>query len=298
MDAGVFFKYKSNIMKQGQSGIPSYNLYGEIGDLPDVAHCEAISTRSALHNWRIKPHRHARLHQFFYVSAGGGQYFVDGQKYDLAPPQILNIPPRTVHGFEYEAGTSGWVVTVPVEVLNQHIANDLAPLLNSVCQIAPDDDLPGLFDVLAREHSERRFARAHILQSLTMLIVGHIVRALSETEEDSQTRAGSPLFFAFETLLEQHLFDHWTLGQYAQKLGATPTHLSRLARQYAGISASKVIEGRLMQEARRDLAYTSLTISEIAYRIGFGDPAYFARVFARATGVTPSAFRSRLEQGK
>jgi AraC family transcriptional regulator, transcriptional activator of pobA len=37
-----------------------------------------------------------------------------------------------------------------------------------------------------------------------------------------------------------------------------------------------------------------MQVAEIAYMLGYADPAYFARVFARATGESPSAFRARM----
>ena len=58
-----------------------------------------------------------------------------------------------------------------------------------------------------------------------------------------------------------------------------------------GRSAARVIQDRLMIEARRDLVYTSMSISRISFRLGFADPAYFSRYFLRETGKTPRAFR-------
>ena len=46
-------------------------------------------------------------------------------------------------------------------------------------------------------------------------------------------------------------------------------------------------------EARRDLVYTSMSISRISFRLGFADPAYFSRFFARRAGVSPSDYRAK-----
>lgn len=278
---------------QGQ--IPNYNLYGEMGDLPDVIHCEAISTRSILHDWNIVPHRHNRLYQFFLVQSGGGEYYVDGLKNTLKPPQILNIPPRVVHGFTFISGTQGWVITIPLEVLDQCIGDKLRPHLDTPFDTTPNSGLTALFDDIAREHSDRRFGRAHILQSQIALIAGQLVRLNAEKGQSKNFETGSPLIRKFELLLEQHFCDHWTVEEYGDALAVSPAHLTRIANRHIGMPVSKIIEGRLIQEARRNLAYTSLTVSQIAYRIGFKDPAYFTRVFTRATGTTPSAFRNRLD---
>jgi AraC family transcriptional activator of pobA len=47
----------------------------------------------------------------------------------------------------------------------------------------------------------------------------------------------------------------------------------------------------VMIEARRDLVYTALPISQIAFQLGFSDPAYFSRFFATHAGTSPKTYR-------
>ncbi len=58
------------------------------------------------------------------------------------------------------------------------------------------------------------------------------------------------------------------------------------------------VTNRLIREARRNLVYTNLPVSTIAYTLGFEDPAYFSRVYAAATGLSPRAFRAQLHGDK
>jgi AraC family transcriptional regulator, transcriptional activator of pobA len=81
---------------------------------------------------------------------------------------------------------------------------------------------------------------------------------------------------------------------YASALGMSPTHLSRIARAATGEPASSLIDARVIREARRNLAYTTLGVATIAYALGFADPAHFSRVFSRATGLSPRAFRQQV----
>ena len=85
------------------------------------------------------------------------------------------------------------------------------------------------------------------------------------------------------------------MKDYARELGVAAGHLSRTMRLATGAPASHTIEARLVREARRLLAFTALPVSQVAYELGFADPAYFTRVFSRATDVSPRLFRERLD---
>ena len=97
----------------------------------------------------------------------------------------------------------------------------------------------------------------------------------------------------FEALVEAHFADHWKVADYARALAVTPTHLTRVVRASTGGPASKVVEMRLIHEARRHLVYTQASVTAVAYGLGFADPAHFTRVFSRVVGVAPREFRAR-----
>jgi AraC-like DNA-binding protein len=49
---------------------------------------------------------------------------------------------------------------------------------------------------------------------------------------------------------------------------------------------------RMLVEAERQLRYTAMSVSQVAYYLGFEDPAYFSRFFRRRTGLPPKSFRA------
>ncbi|MBL0929291.1 MAG: helix-turn-helix domain-containing protein, partial [Alphaproteobacteria bacterium] len=81
------------------------------------------------------------------------------------------------------------------------------------------------------------------------------------------------------------------LTDFPRALGVSTTHLTRTCRQIVGRSATQIMQERLMIEARRDLVYTALSISQIAFQLGFSDPAYFSRFFATHAGTSPKTYR-------
>ncbi|SPF79577.1 helix-turn-helix domain-containing protein [Pseudoprimorskyibacter insulae] len=273
--------------------IQTYNLFGEVGDLPDVVHCETIEARSRLHDWEFAPHRHARLHQVLLLQCGSGRMTMDGEPLDLGENSVVNVPMGCVHGFNFTPGTTGHVVTLPVEILDVvlHPAEGLRQVLARPAVVSARPNVVNTIEQISINFARRDFARAQVLRSLTGLLLGQIARDLAG--DQSPAEQGQDLLARFQSLLEKHYRDHWTVADYAKALAKTPTHLSRLTRTATGQPATALIEERLIREARRNLVYTNLPVSTIAYELGFKDPAYFSRVFTRATGMPPSAFRSK-----
>lgn len=54
-----------------------------------------------------------------------------------------------------------------------------------------------------------------------------------------------------------------------------------------------LLHQRLLVEAERQLRYTSMPIAQVAYHLGFEDPAYFSRFFSRRMRISPRGFRER-----
>lgn len=276
--------------------IRSYGLFGESAHLPDVMHCETIAARSALHGWELAPHRHARLHQVLLLQSGGGAAHLEGRAVALTPMSLVNVPPGDVHAFVFEPGTQGWVATLPDELIDQALApaaEERRALARSGVRPA-DEPACRLMAQIFGEFESRSAARALVLRGLCAALLGLAARALTEGEAAGGDLAGSHLLQRFESLLESHFLEHWSVADYARALAVSPTHLSRVARSIHGTPASRLIDARVMREARRNLAYTNLPVATIAYTLGFADPAHFSRAFTRAEGLSPRAFRERL----
>ena len=300
MERSVFVLYNSNMRNTPPStpAIRVYNLFGESGDLPDVVHCETIASRSVLHNWTFAAHRHARLHQVLMIERGGGDATLDGRVHALKPMQIVNVPVGHVHGFRFVPATQGWVLTIAAEIMDESLlaSEGLRGVLSQSAVVRGTPQIRASMKQIFAEYAARNFGRAHVLRALSTAIIGLVARQLADQTHGSSTTE-SDLFRRFEALLEQHHLQRWNVADYAKAMSVTPTHLNRVTRAATGDTASHLILNRLIREARRNLVYTNLPVSTIAYALGFDDPAYFSRVYTAATGLSPRAFRAQLHSG-
>lgn len=94
-------------------------------------------------------------------------------------------------------------------------------------------------------------------------------------------------------LIMDHLDDDsYSIPLLSRDLQINRVHLHRKIKALTGKTAAHFIRQIRLQEGRRLLLNTDLHISEIAYNIGFKDPAYFTRVFTELYGESPSAMRN------
>jgi two-component system response regulator YesN len=92
--------------------------------------------------------------------------------------------------------------------------------------------------------------------------------------------------------LEVNLGQRFVLERLASYCLVHPAHLSRQFKKETGHTLTDFLNGLRIREAKEQLRLDRSSIEEIASRLGFEDPAYFARVFKKQVGMTPSQYRN------
>jgi AraC-like DNA-binding protein len=135
---------------------------------------------------------------------------------------------------------------------------------------------------------------------LSEAIMRHLLMALLLRIDlaalNDRTRAHAPpiqqeTFVRFRRELEKAYRKTRAVQNYAQILGCAPRTLNRATLSMAGIPVKQFIDERVALEAKRLLAHTALTVSEISSRLGFTEPTNFVKFFRRSTGLLPGEFR-------
>jgi AraC-like DNA-binding protein len=116
-------------------------------------------------------------------------------------------------------------------------------------------------------------------------------QALRAAADTPRPDAARRLVARYAALLERDFRSGLGVGDFAEALGVTATHLTRCCRQACGRPASDILHDRVIFEARRMLAETDMPVKDIAQALGFASPAYFTRAFHHRTGKAPTAFR-------
>lgn len=289
--------------------IPRYWLYGEPPAMPELrfVHIETIPERMRLYNWEVRPHRHDGLSHALLVTDGGGRLTADGVEVAFRAPALIVVPAQVVHGFRFDPGTDGHVLTMSEGFLAGVLAAapeaELreAPALPMAWDLDAGSDeavsLDRCFAEIRREFRAHHVGRASAISAQVMLLLVATARLAADQRRDEAGRNGqgvSPdlrLLARLRPMIDERFSRHWPVERYAAALGVTPGRLNAACRRVTGLSTLQLVHARLMLEARRSLIYTSHGMAEIGYALGFEDPAYFSRFFTKREGRSPQAFR-------
>jgi len=289
---------------QVNSGIPDFGLYGEssASQDPGFVHIEDIAARSREIGWLIKPHRHDSMLQVLCIFDGGLDMQLDDENHTLSGGCAITIPPGVVHGFRFMPDTKGAVLSLAAPLFNDESyrrSRSYFEALTGSPQIIEFQTNSVLFEQLRHylnlivgEFQQAESGHKLMLEWQVRMVLMTLRRQFDDTQFQALARGpGNNMLKGFRSLVENKYREQWSVQQYADALHTSVSSLNRICNGSVGTTAKKIIQNRVQLEAKRKLIYTQYPLDQIAYTLGFKDPAYFSRYFKKLEGLAPSAYR-------
>ncbi|WP_420404370.1 helix-turn-helix domain-containing protein [Nisaea sp.] len=291
--------------------VPSFTLYADNRSNvpPQFVHIETISVRSRVNNWIIRPHRHPELFQILLLTRGGADMRLEGGSAQLEAPALTAIVPNAVHGYAFQTDAEGFVLSVSDAYLRDLLraagdqdATDAAAA-SSIIPLAGWGEvavkIQAACERIAAESRRQRTGSQARIGSDLMLVFGLLAELGPDGRGTAPTDRGADalLFDRFRLLVEEHFRDQLPITAYATALATSERTLRRAVKARSGQTPLEILRQRILLEAQRDLLYSAMSVSEIAYGLGFEDQSYFSRFFANAAGQSPSRFRATHKSG-
>jgi AraC family transcriptional regulator, transcriptional activator of pobA len=267
--------------------------------MDDAEHGESIFARRirppSRDRTRRSPIRHSFAALAFYVD--GVAHIEQRGMWMLEPGDILVVPAGESHRSVDARRTDMWGVGIYVPCLAaersaalldpfERVREGASPVIRIPSARHPF--LESLFSELSTISATRRSADA-VHESLLTLIVSEVTQAAAwSTDAASQTSIVSRSLH----LIERHCLAPLTLKKIAAAVGRTPSYVTTALTRATGRSAiAWIIAGR-MAEARRRLLHSNERVDLISEQVGYADVTHFIRLFRRAHGATPAAWRA------
>jgi len=241
-----------------------------------------------------RPHRHS-FQELVILTEGGGEHQIDGQTLSVEAPLAILVAQGKQHQLVPRAGTRGWIINFGTDslpasghwIFSQFFAASNLPLERKGHPAIRSAEI--LHEVLREQPPGAGEASTHLLLALLGLLQAELQRTV--LRRASANCGDFRLFTQFLEHLEQHFRTEKGTGFYAKLLGVPPKVLLRLTHTFLGMTLKQLIEERCIGEARRQLYFSDEPIKVIALDLGYQDQSYFTKVFRKATGQSPAAFR-------
>lgn len=282
------------------ASVPSFYLYGEPqrSVAEGFVHVESLDDRSRPSEWTIRPHIHRDLNHIILIAEGGGAMQAEAMRVSFEAPCLLLIPTGVVHGFTWYRESRGYVTTIADTYLRDLVARDpdLTPLFTHAHAVTlPQEEGPDAEAIIARMAKELGWSgpgqRSAVESTLLLLMVLAVRHATLARSTQPGTARQAALVARLRERIEQRFRQREAIPVYAKALGTSLTALRQACARVANCSPAQMLDDRALLEARRLLLYSQLSVTEIAYAVGFEDSAYFSRFFTRHIGRSPRAYR-------
>ncbi|NGM63939.1 AraC family transcriptional regulator [Sphingobacterium sp. SGR-19] len=236
------------------------------------------------------PHKHNGYLELVFLSSTTGRHYIDGRETIIKTPCLLVIKKDNVHHWELTNPVKGLVLLVKNQFVDQSLDFEINRLVDRISQFDTiyfnqATTIENLLELLAVE--ENRACQEGLFKAI-------LAKVLEYTTDSRRSRSVQhDIYIRFCALLNEdpRVVNH--VAYYASKLHTSPQNLNAACKRNINLTASEVLAGCIIKEAKRLLLYTTNSISEVAYKLGFSDKSNFSKYFKRYTGITPTDFRKQ-----
>ena len=219
-------------------------------------------------------------------------YFIDFNEYTLEDGQIVLVFPGQIDRPDTE-GKKGFLFTIRNDVffnINQRINSDFLNGYFSNVFVVPDKETKDILDklmllILPEYSSQKR----EMLLEAYMQVFLYYVSSLFENSNIGQRN--DTVVAEIMKLIDRNFINEKETDFYAEKLGLSNRRINELCKQGTGKTVKQHLQERLILEIKKEIRLREKSLKEIAFDLGFNEPAYFTRFFKQHTSLTPTEFR-------
>jgi AraC family transcriptional regulator, transcriptional activator of pobA len=253
--------------------------------------------------------RKEHAHDFYSVilfTGGNGNIVINNDTYVVKPQSVCIIAPGQMHSFERLETVEGIIFFFCQDFYVEEFS--IIRLLNlysytsqtgtnacNPCMSLSDKEFGGISNVFNSIQNEYELYTqsnnsAVIIRSQLNILMLKLTE-LFEAKSGKSNNNDSILIHSLSHLIDSSFIKEQHLEFYTSTFNISESQLNDICNKHFNCGLKRILQNRLMQEARKLLLSSDLSVSEIAYKLNFEDNSYFNKVFKSKTGITPKKFR-------
>ena len=158
-----------------------------------------------------------------------------------------------------------------------------------------------IYKQMQEENQSDYINKSDVLRCYLHLLVHTALKMQDSNQYESHPNASQRITELFIELLDRQfpvdypnaILSLRTPADNANRLSVHVNHLNKVVKEITGKTTSEMIAERIIKECTQHLLHTNLSISEIAYSLGFETVSYFSKFYRKHTGKSPSEVREQ-----
>ena len=241
-------------------------------------------------DWHSIPHTHDYT-ELFYITDGDGQFQIDEQIFPVQAHQLVVVNPGTVHTEVSYAACPLEYIVLGIEGLELTIPGS-QEVRHCVYSFPEQNEVLDCMQRVLLEMQEGRPEYQTLCLAYMDIIMVQLIRNASISVTQSCARfPANRQCAAVRHYIDQHYKESITLDILAEKVSINKFYMAHAFKREYGVSPINYLILCRIREAKRLLAETDLSLSQIAAVLGFSSSSYFSQSFRSAEGISPTEYR-------
>lgn len=265
----------------------------------DLFHINRIEDAKEHLKFPLPPHRKT-VFDFVFLTQGNSLRSKGLDRYTFSAGTFFFLPAYQISSHEYYSDDArGFYCHFDAEILTRNLVQPnflhqffyLQFIGNPLVHIDQQtiDRLLPILQRLEQEHASETLNYALVSAYIAALLLE--LQPFYVSSEKVKENAAFRITQQYKNALAQHIYEKQSVSDYAHLLAVTADYLNKCVKATTGKPALDLLRDMMLMEVKALLKQTSLSISEIAFKIGKEDPSDFTRFFRSKTGFTPSQYR-------
>ena len=286
------------------NNIATYILLNAQGEKTDFTIKDIGEIYDKFNGIKDAPHRHD-YYTIILTEKGSGTHTIDFREFEIHDCSLHFVYPGQVHNVFNPERPSGWVLNFSRDfLLRNHISQDLInqvylyntfgdspPLQLSADEFEKIKNIVDQFEIYSNTLSRYKPEALGAVLKLFFINISSLC-SVSKLNSNMHSDGIGNMIITFKNLIDLHFSQWHKVTEYAQELSVSSDYLNKYVKSKTGKSAKEFIQERIILEAKRMLLFTDKSNKELAYHLGFEEPAHFSNFFKKLTGLTPGSFRT------
>lgn len=252
-----------------------------------------------LHSYPFGLYYHPEL-EFHLICRGNCQYFIRDMNYPCEKNSVLIMHKNEAHCYirDEQAYTKNIALVFNASLVeDRSMALDALKSLESVHHLVLSDKQAAsaeyMLKRMADEYEQKEAYWENVVVNYIVAFLTILQRAADGCVSGRENK--DPVIQQVLKYLDKEFAEMLSLADVADQFGLSSYTLSKKFKQYVGVGFLEYLIHLRIEEARRLLSETDMSVTEIAYEVGFDSTSTFYRDFRLLTKVTPAAYRQGIK---